>query len=666
MGKRQVLTIDGKEIEIAGEKNLLELIRKANIDIPTFCYHSELSIYGACRLCLVEIEGRGIQSSCSTPPQADMKVRTNTSQIRSIRKMIIELLLANESHDCTICPKNGSCELQRLAKKLGITEIRFKKEKDKKPVDSSTLSLIRDPNKCILCGDCVRICSEVQGIGVIDFAYRGKDSTVICSFGKEMNKVECVLCGQCARVCPTGAITIKKEIDAVWNAINDPKKTVVAQIAPAVRVALGEEFSKNPGDTNIGQIITGLKTIGFDKVFDTSFAADMTVIEEGDEFLKRISENKNLPLFTSCCPAWVKYVEQYRPEYIDNLSSCKSPQQMFGSIVKEYLPQKLGIKREDLVIVSIMPCTAKKFEAKRVEFMNDGMYEVDHVITTQELSRMFDEAGVMLNNLTPESFDMPYGFKSGAGIIFGSSGGVSEAVLRYVTEQLDEKKESCEFKTVRGMEGLRTLSFNVKGREIRLGIVNGLKNAKQLMHDIEDGKIDLDIIEVMACPGGCVGGGGQPVYKDPLVKIKRSSGLYENDKMMQLHKSQENPYVMELYQDKKLHHLLHTGYQSRKRIDDEYVNLVRDQNSGKKLEITVCFGTSCYLKGSQNIMKAILDYVEKNNLLEKISVKASFCFEKCGRGPVVDIGGNVIEHCTKEMAIDTISKIISREISLVK
>jgi NADH-quinone oxidoreductase subunit G len=653
----KTLNIDGREVPINGERNLLELIRKAGIDLPTFCYHSDLSVYGACRLCLVDIAGRGIQGACSTPPEAGLKIRTQTEEIREIRKISIELLLANHERECTTCGKSAACQLQDVARKLGIREVRFKPVHEMKEVDRSSLSLVRDPNKCVLCGDCVRFCSEIQGIGAIDFAYRGHDAAVLPAFGKHLGDGECVNCGQCAAVCPTGALTPRSETEEVWKALNDPAKTVVAQIAPAVRVAIGELFGMPPGESTRGQMVAALKRLGFDRVFDTSFSADLTVIEEANEFLNRKTKGGKLPLFTSCCPGWVKFAEQYFPELLPNLSTCKSPQQMLGALCKELLPAELNVKKENLVVVSIMPCTAKKFEAKRPEFAKDGIAEVDHVLTTQELARMIEEAGLRFTKLEPESFDMPMGFKTGAGVIFGNSGGVSEAVLRYASEKVTGKKlANPDFHSVRGENGLRIVEVPVDGIVLKLGIVHGLKNARTLAEKARRGKCDLDLIEVMACPGGCIGGAGQPVSHDTDTRKLRAKGLYDVDKNMELHKSQENHFVTECYQKhlgeiggKTAHRLLHTHYQSRRRIADETV-LLGDGNGAEKVKVNVCAGTNCFLKGSQNILHDLLNQVQERNLQDQVQISASFCFENCDRGPTVSIDGRKIPHCTAEAA----------------
>ncbi len=657
------VTIDNREISVENEKNLLEVIRKAKIDLPTFCYHSELSVYGACRLCLVEVEGVGLVSACSTPPAPWMKVKTNTAEIRSMRKIIVELLLANHSQQCPTCSKSTTCQLQTLGRRLGITKIRFKNQNRDLPVDESSPSLVRDPNKCTLCGDCVRICSEVQSVGAIDFAYRGAQTMVIPSFGKDLDKVECVNCGQCARVCPTGALTPKQEVDDVWEALHNPKKVVVAQIAPAVRVAIGEVFGLEPGVTTSGQIAAALRAMGFDRVFDTAFTADLTVLEEGNEFLRRVEAGDRIPQFTSCCPAWVKFVEQYYPEYISHLSSCRSPQQMFGALTKEILSHETGAKREDIVVVSIMPCTAKKFEARRPEFVHDGIADVDFVLTTQELGRMIEEAGLHFRELEPESFNLPFGFKTGAGVIFGNSGGVSEAVLRYVTEKLTgQKREAYEFRSVRGEEGIREATLSVAGQEFTLAVVSGLGNARKIIEKMKSGGARYDLIEVMACPGGCVGGAGQPVFTNGETRQRRTKGIYENDQMLELHKAQDNPYITELYDNvlgeiggHKAHSLLHTSYRTRKRISDEDV-AVNTPAGDRSVEVNICFGTGCFIRGSQKLLHGILEHIRTRNMSGQVSVSASFCFEKCDKGPTVRVGDMVIEKCTMKKAVEAIER----------
>ena len=648
------LTIDGKDVELAGERNLLELIRKADIDLPTFCYHSDLSVYGACRLCLVQVEGRGIQAACSTPPEAGMKVRTTTEEIRNIRRISVELLLANHDQRCPTCAKSSACQLQDIARRLGITKVRFKNVHEPEPVDTSSLSLVRDPNKCVLCGDCVRFCSEIQGVGAIDFAHRGHQVAVLPSFGAGLGEVECINCGQCASVCPTGALAPKSEVEGVWKDLSNPKKKVIVQIAPAVRVAIGETFGLDSGQNTTGRVVAALKRMGFAAVYDTAFAADLTVIEEASEFINRKLKGERLPQFTSCCPGWVKFAEQYLPNMLKNLSSCRSPQQMLGALAKETLPKSLGVAREDVVVVSIMPCTAKKFEAKRPELAVDGVADVDHVLTTQELARMIEEAGIRLAKLEPESFDMPMGFKTGAGVIFGNSGGVSEAVLRYAAEKLSGKPlGNPVFAEVRGEAGTRFATFNIAGIEIKLAVVHGLKNARELAAKIATGECTVDLVEVMACPGGCIGGAGQPVSRTAMESRRvRTRALYDADKTLDLHKSQENHFVTQVYTQvlgavggPMVHRLLHTHYQSRRRLHGGDVELTGAKQRDR-LKVRVCVGTSCFIRHSQGVLQGLIAHVEENLLQDQVDIGASFCFEQCAGGPTVTIGERTLSRAT--------------------
>lgn len=655
------LTINGKEVPIGDAPNLLELIRRQGIEIPTFCYHSELSVYGACRLCVVEIEGRGVQTSCSTAPQPGMVVRTHTQELRDMRKVTLELLLASHDQSCTTCGKSNTCKLLDLTRKLGVDEVRFKEGYKDKPLDTSAPSLVRNTNKCVLCGDCVRFCHEIQGIGAIDFAGRGANVTVEPAFGKDLNQVECVHCGQCARVCPTGALTPAPQMDGVWNALNDADKTVVVQIAPAVRVALGEQFGLEPGTITTGQIVAAMKQMGFAQVYDTSFAADLTVLEEANEFLGRKAKGEKLPQFTSCCPAWVKYAEQYCPDMLDNLSTCRSPQQMFGSLAKRMLPDMLDVKREDLVVVSIMPCTAKKFEAQRDEFTTDDVADVDFVLTTQELGTMIEAAGLAFDQLEPESLDLPMGFKTGAGVIFGATGGVTEAVLRYGYEKVTGKKlVNFDFHQVRGMDGLREATIDLDGVPLKLAMVHGLANAGKVAEAIRKGECDYDLIEVMACPGGCIGGAGQPVTYDPAIRQRRAGALYKIDKGLQLHKSQDNYTVTECYNNllgepnsHTAHELLHTEYQSRRRLFEDSMS-VHKADGEVVIPVRVCLGTGCHLRGSQHLLKEIMDYVQKNELQEHVDINATFCMENCEKGPSVTIGETCISKCTTEKAVESL------------
>jgi NADH-quinone oxidoreductase subunit G len=659
------LTIDGKQVLIEGERNLLELIRKANIDLPTFCYHSDLSVYGACRLCIVQVEGRGVVGACSTPPEPGLKVQTTTQEIREIRKITIELLLANHDQECLTCPKSMNCQLQSLAQRLGIKKVRFKPVHKPAPVDDSSPSLIRDPNKCVLCGDCVRMCWEIQGIGAIDFSHRGSSAMVQPAFGKNLGDVECVNCGQCASVCPTGALTPKTDVEQVWQMLGDKTKKVAVQIAPAVRVGLGECFGLRPGENTTGQIVAALRQMGFHQVYDTSYAADLTILEEATEFLGRKGKGEKLPLFTSCCPGWVKYAEQYYPELLTNLSTCRSPQAMLSSLLKTMMPAELEMKREDFKVVSIMPCTAKKYEAKRPELGVEGDPDTDVVLTTQELAHMIQSSGIMFDTLQPESFDMPYGFFTGAGVIFGNSGGVTEAVLRYAAEKVTGKKlEKVEFDAVRGESGLREAIVSVNGADLKLAVVHGLRNAQVVADQVKAGKSNYDLIEVMACPGGCVGGGGQPVTTDRKARSQRTKGLYQADKLLPLRKPQDNVFVKEAYEKflgeiggHKAHELLHTSYQSRRRISDESMSLLQS-HSKVKHKVSVCLGTNCYLKGSQNILSELLKHTETSGLEDHVDIRAAFCHEQCEGGPTVTVDDEVISKCTVEKALSTLHRKI--------
>ncbi|MDR3110221.1 MAG: [FeFe] hydrogenase, group A [Planctomycetaceae bacterium] len=666
----KTLTLNNSQVQIADERNLLEVARKAGIDIPTFCYHSDLSIYGACRLCLVEVEGRGIVAACSTKPEAGMVVRTHTEEIRRMRKVAIELMLANHDQNCMLCPKNMHCKLQSLARQFGIDTVRFKRTFHRRPVDRSSLSLVRDPNKCILCGDCVRACDEVQGIGAIGFAGRGASSSVVPAFGKDLADVECVNCGLCATVCPVGALTPRDDVDAVWHEVNNPEKKVVVQIAPAVRVALGEVFGGHPGTIEVGRIVAALRAIGFDEVYDTSFAADMTVVEEATEFIDRKLNGGVLPQFTSCCPAWVKYAEQFLSDLLPNLSSCRSPQQMFGPTAKKVLPKKLGVSRENLIVVSIMPCTAKKFECKQTKFQTDGVWDVDYVLTTQELGRMIQEAGIRFNELEPAQFDMPFGFKTGGGVIFGATGGVTEAVLRYAVAKIKGVKlDNFEFVEVRGDQNIREADFNIDGTKISLCVVYGLGNARKVADMIRKGEKQYDLIEVMACPLGCVGGAGQPVTTDWAVRRWRADGLYDADKQLQLHSAQENHLLTATYDEyfeggvggHTAHELLHTTYHNRKRIQG--VSMPVSQSEGTPaLQISVCVGTSCFIRGSQALLQKIVEYLLDNELSHIVSVDATFCTENCDRGPTVCVGEQMIFKAT----IEDVVKVIKEKLAEVK
>ena len=555
------MIIDGMRIPFTDEKNILQVIHKAGIHVPTFCYYSDMSIFGACRMCVVEDNRGGILASCSTPPKDKLEIKTNTPRLHEYRKMILELLLAAHCRDCTVCEKNGRCRLQMLAVRFGLTEIRFKNNREEMEIDDSSESIIRDPGKCILCGDCVRMCNEVQNVGAIDFAYRGSNMRVLPAMGKKIAETNCVNCGQCAAVCPTAAIHVKSSLRTAWKALYDPKARVVAQVAPAVRVALGEEFGLEPGKNTMGRIYAALRMLGFDSVFDTSVGADLTVVEESNELIKKLEAGDDkYPLFTSCCPAWVRYVETKHPELLPYVSSCKSPMGMFGAVLKEHYKQKDEEEGMRTVSVAIMPCAAKKFEITRKELSRNGIRDVDIVITTSELARMIKEIGIQFNEIDPQGPDMPFSISSGAGTIFGATGGVTEAALRRVAgAKTNEDLKAIEYLGIRGFEGLKTAKVPYGDRELDIAIVSGLGNAEKLIKAIESGELHFDFVEVMACPLGCVAGAGQPfVYREG--KEKRAAGLYKADRSSVIKCSDDSPVIEDLYAgvlNGRVHELLH-------------------------------------------------------------------------------------------------------------
>lgn len=656
------VTIDGQKVEIQGEENILSLARKAGIELPTFCYFSELSVYGACRMCVVEIEGKGVVASCSTPPEDGMVIHTNTERTLRVRRTVLELLLANHDRDCTTCEKSGSCKLQELSYRFGIRNVRFGEKEDLVPIDDSSPSIVRDMNKCILCGDCIRVCSEIQGIGAIDLASRGPHTVVTPAFGKNLADVECVNCGQCVAVCPTGAMTAKSETEYVWRALQSPNKKVVVQIAPAVRVSLGECFGNEPGEIVTGKIVAALKKLGFWKVFDTVFAADLTAVEECHEFLDRLEGNKNLPQFTSCCPGWVKYIEQYHPDMLGNVSTCRSPQQMFGAVAKRFYAKKMNVEPEDVVVVSIMPCTAKKFEAQREEFMYNGKREVDAVLTVNELAQLIKQAGIVFDELEEEAFDQPLGLATGGGTIFGVTGGVSEAVLRTAASILGVGVDKVEYKEVRGFEGIREAIVDLGGSKINLAVVHGLGNAKKLIQAIKNGEVKYDLVEVMACPGGCIGGGGEPFPNDTKAREKRSKALYKADRMMQLRSPMDNIAVKKLYEEflgapgsEIAHESLHTEYRPRYRISGE----VMPEEGNDKLQVSVCVGTGCYLRGSYDVLQNLQKHVAKEGLSDRVDLKVTFCLEHCDKGVSVKIGDRIVTNVTPENATDVFEREVA-------
>ncbi len=575
MSDKKTLFIDGKEVEFTDEPNLLEVIRKAGMNVPTFCYRPDLTSFGACRMCVVEVEGRGIQSSCTMPPEAGLKIHLNTEKTRRIRKTVLELLLANHDRNCLTCEKSGNCELQKYAEEYGIRTIRYpdKELEDYLPIDDSSPSIVRDPNKCILCGACVRACSEFQGHAVLGFANRGSKTLVQPMNGRPLGQVDCVNCGQCAAVCPTGALTIKSDVEQVWKEITNPEKKVVVQMAPATRVAIGEMFGLEPGVNSIGKMNAALRKIGFDLIFDTNFGADLTIMEEATEFLSRLKSGENLPIFTSCCPAWIKYLETEHPDMLHHLSSCKSPMSMLSPVLKTLVPEHFGISRDNLVVVAIMPCTAKKYECKRPELTTNGKPDTDYVLTTQELGRMIKEAGINFNALDTEAPDSPFGEYTGAGTIFGASGGVAEAAARTAYEfATSEPLNDVDIKQMRGTSNRsRDIELDLKGTKLIIRVVSTLREAEKSLKEIKEGKAKFQMLEVMACLGGCINGGGQPrSCDDSKIKEERAQGLYKEDTELEYRKSHFNPSIRKLYNEyleepnsHKAHELLHTIYTNK-------------------------------------------------------------------------------------------------------
>ena len=567
------LFIDNKEVQVPEGTTILQAAEIAGKRIPTLCFLKDINEIGACRVCLVEVEGgRGLSASCVTPVAEGMKVHTNTAKVRRARKLQVELLLSNHDIKCPTCIRSGNCELRLLAEELGIRENRFTGGRmTEYPVDASTPSLVRDPQKCILCRRCVSVCSKVQSVEAIASMKRGFDTVIAPFFIRDLADSPCVKCGQCSLVCPTGALVEKEYVNEVWAAIHNPEKHVVVQTAPAVRVAIGQEFGYAPGNINTGQMVAALHALGFDKVFDTDFSADLTIIEEGHELIERLQHGGTLPMITSCSPGWINFIETFYGCELDHLSSCKSPQQMFGALTKTYYADKMGIAPENIVSVSIMPCTAKKYEAGRPEMTDSGYADVDYVLTTRELARMIKEAGIDFQELPEEEYDAPLGISTGAALIFGATGGVMEAALRTVYEVVTkEELVNVDFEFARGLEGVKEAEIDLHGTRVKVAVAHGLKNARQLLDQVRAGTSPYHFIEIMCCPGGCIGGGGQPIPTDTEIRQKRIEATYTGDKNMPLRKSHENPAVQALYKEflgqplgEKSHRLLHTHYTAR-------------------------------------------------------------------------------------------------------
>jgi iron-only hydrogenase group A len=566
------LKIDNRLVEVHPGATILEAAEMAGVNIPTLCYMKDINKVGACRICVVEVVGaKNLAAACVTPVSQGMEVYTNTERVRKARKINLELLLSDHDFECLTCIRNQNCELQKMAELLGVREVRFKGRRNLVQKDVSTPGLVRDPQKCILCRRCVNVCKQVQSVEAIVPLDRGFKTVIGTQFNDPLSDSVCVQCGQCVLVCPTGALTEKEHVEEVWEALADPNKHVVVQTAPATRVSIGQEFGLEPGTISTGQMVAGLRLVGFDKVMDTDFTADLTIMEEGSELIERLTNNGTLPMITSCSPGWIKFIEHFYPELTDHLSTCKSPQQMFGALVKTYYAQKMKIDPKNIVSVSIMPCIAKKFESNRPEMRDSGYQDVDYVLTTRELARLFKQAGVQLERLPEEEYDPPLGISTGAGVIFGATGGVMEAALRTAYELVTkEKLPSLDFYNVRGMRGIKEAEVNLNGTKIKVAVAHTLANARKLLDKIKDGTADYHFIEIMTCPGGCIGGGGQPIPTNDEIREKRIKGIYQADKMMPIRKSHENPAIQQLYKEflgqplgEKSHHLLHTHYEKR-------------------------------------------------------------------------------------------------------
>jgi len=575
------LNIDGKDIEVEKGSSVLVAAKKANIDIPTLCFLKEINATGDCRMCIVEIEGRrGFVPSCITKVEEGMVVRTNTPEINEARKVILDLILSSHNRDCLTCVRNGNCELQVLAQKFGITDIEFEGEKVKEHIDDLSPSIVRDSSKCILCKRCVAVCKNVQNISAIDVAGRGFESRISTVGEESLNNVNCTFCGQCITACPVGALREKDETKLVWRKIKDKDTFVIVQTAPAVRVALGEEFGMPIGTNVTGKMVTALKQMGFDKVFDTNTAADLTIMEEANEFIQRFKNKGTLPMITSCSPGWIRFIEMNYPELLENLSTCKSPHMMFGAILKSYYAEKEKIDPKKIFVVSVMPCTAKKFEKVRQEMKNDGLDNVDAVITTRELAKMIKQANIEFISLEDSSFDNPIGEATGAGAIFGTTGGVMEAALRTAYETITGKElEKLNFEDVRGKSGIKKAIVKIDDIELKVAVAHGLANARKILEEIKSGEADYQFVEIMACPGGCIMGGGQPICSSKTrlkydVRKLRADALYTIDEKSVLRKSHENPFIKKLYDEyldvpgsHKSHELLHTHYEKREKYN---------------------------------------------------------------------------------------------------
>ena len=573
------LTIDNIKVQVPKGTTILQAARKIGIDIPTLCFLKEINEVGDCRMCIVEVEGaRGFLPSCIQKVSEGMVVHTNTPALTEARRVVLDLIISNHKVECLTCIRNGNCELQELAKKFNITKLEFPGEMKEEKIDDLSPSIVRDSSKCVLCRRCIAACKNVQKIGAIDCAERGFESCVATTGDNSLNDVNCTFCGQCIQACPTGALHEKETINEVWEKIKDPEYTVIVQTAPAVRAALGEEFGMPIGTNVTGKMVTALRLIGFDKVFDTNTGADFTIMEEANEFIERFSKNEYIPMITSCSPGWIRFIEMNYPELLPHLSSCKSPHQMFGALLKTYYAEKENLDPKKIYNVSVTPCVAKKFERSREEMKNDGLCDVDNVITTRELARMIKQAGLDFEKLEDSEFDSPMGEATGAAAIFGTTGGVMEAALRTAQDTLiGEDLAKIDFEAVRGGDGIKRATVNIAGKEIKVVAASGLANARTILDEIKNGTADYQFVEIMACPGGCVMGGGQPIKSSKIrldtdVRKLRADCLYSIDEKSVIRKSHENPVVQKIYKEflgkpgsEKAEELLHTHYQAREK-----------------------------------------------------------------------------------------------------
>jgi len=570
------LKINGIAVEAPAGSTILEAARLAGVEIPTLCYMKDVNAIGACRICMVEVKGaRSLVASCVYPVNEGMEVFTNTPAVRKSRKMTLELILSNHRMECLTCVRSQNCELQKLAKDFGIDVVRFKGEELKPQYEASTPHLVRDNSKCVLCRRCVAACAKIQDIGVIGPNDRGFATHIGSAFDRDLAETACVSCGQCINVCPTGALQEKESYMDVFAALADPSKHVVVGTAPAVRAALGEEFGMEIGTNVEGKMVSALRRLGFDGVFDVDASADLTIMEEGTEFLHRLQNGGTLPMITSCSPGWIRYCEQFYPEFIPNLSTCKSPQQMFGAMMKTYYAEKMGLDPKDIVVVTVMPCVAKKYEINRKDQDAAGVPDIDYTITTRELARMIKVSGILFNNLPDEQFDPAFGESTGAAVIFGATGGVMEAALRTVAEIVTGQEVNPDFTEVRGIEGVKEAEYDLNGQKVRVAVASGLSNARKLLDSVKNGEKTYEFIEIMGCPGGCVNGGGQPiqpasVHATTNLRAVRASALYAQDQAMPLRKSHKNPLMDKVYKEylgepgsHKAHEILHTSYEAR-------------------------------------------------------------------------------------------------------